>query len=310
MRLKAGGAITPVSVQKIRKLQLGVVVPPSGSPPKYGSCPEGGRDATLPGMSKRHKEAVRKQFAKTVEAFSKYAVRDTPEVVAEKLVFVKPQPTDLALDVACGPGTFVLALAPRVRFARGIDLTQEMLRQARTFQLDRQISNACFDCGDAEQLPYAGASFDLVFCQCSLHHIPKPAVVLQEMVRVMKSEGRMVVIDALSPESDAKFELHNRIEKIRDPSHTESLRLTTFLAMFETLGLEIARQSLKRRQRSFNQWMLRAGLESKHKRYQEARRLLEESIQGDKAGYSPHIEGDDILIVHNEVNFLLARGKK
>jgi ubiquinone/menaquinone biosynthesis C-methylase UbiE len=258
-------------------------------------------------MSKRHKEAVRKQFAKTVDAFSKYAVRDTPEVVADKLAFVKPQSTDLALDVACGPGTFVLALAPRVRFARGIDLTEEMLRQARAFQLERQITNACFDCGDAEQLPYADGSFDLVFCQCSFHHMPKPGLVLKEMVRVTKPEGRIVVIDALSPEGEAKFELHNQIERLRDPSHAESLRLTTFLEMFESLGLEISRQSLKRRQRSFNQWMLRAGLETKHKRYQEARKLLEESVEGDRAGFSLQAQGGEFLITHNEGMFILTR---
>jgi len=258
-------------------------------------------------MSKKHREAVRKQFAKTVEAFAKCAVRDAPEVVAEKVEFAKPQPPDLALDVACGPGAFVLALAPRVRFARSIDLTQEMLRQARAFQLERQIANVCFDCGEAEQLPYADAAFDLVTCQCSLHHMPKPQLALREMVRVMKPEGRLVIIDALAPESDAKFTLHNRIEGLPDPSHVESLRLTTFLGMFEEHGLEIVRQTMKRRQRSFNHWMLRAGLEPRHKRYQETRKLLEASIPGDRAGFSAQPQDDDILIVHNEGMFLLAR---
>jgi len=260
-------------------------------------------------MSKKHREAVRKQFAKTVEAFSKYAVRDTPEVLAEKVEFAKPQPTDFALDVACGSGAFVLALATRVRFARGIDLTEEMLRQARAFQLERQIANVCFDCGEAEQLPYPDATFDLVTCQCSLHHMPKPQLALKEMVRVMKPEGRLVVIDALAPESDAKFELHNRIETARDHSHVESLRLTTFLAMFETHGLEILRQTMKRRPRSFNHWMLRAGLEPRHKRYQETRKLLEESLPGDRAGFSAQPQGDDILIVHNEGLFLLSKSE-
>src|SRR5437588_504851 len=166
-------------------------------------------------MSQRHKTAVQTQFTKTADAFSTYAVRDTPEVLAEKVDFIKPQPADLALDVACGPGTLVLALAPRVGFARGIDLT----------------------------------------------------------------------------------------EIIRDPSHTLSLRLTTFVEMFEKCGLEIARQALKRRQRSFNQWMLRAGLEPSHKRYQEVRKVLEESIRGDRAGFSPEPQGDDILITHNEGMF-------
>ncbi len=261
-------------------------------------------------VSKSHKAVVQKQFTKTADAFTQWAVRDSKEVLAEKVEFVKPQPTDLALDVACGPGGFVLALAPRVSLARGIDLTEELLRRAHYAQVELNILNAAFDRGDAEQLPYPNTVFDLVICQCSLHHMPKPALVLKEMVRVMKPEGRMAIIDTLSPESDSKFELHNRIESTRDPSHTFALRLTTFLEIFEELGLEITRQSLKRRQRSFNQWMLRAGLEPGHKRYKETRKLLEESIPGDRAGYSAQIQGDDISIVQHEAMFLLVTSRR
>jgi len=258
-------------------------------------------------MSKRQKEAVQKQFAKTAEAFSKFAVRDAPEVLAEKVEFLRPQPTEEVLDVACGPGALVLAMAPRVRWARGVDLTLSLLRHARQFQLEQGISNACFEQGDAEQLPYPDAAFDLVTCQCSFHHMPKPEHALEEMLRVSKPEGRLAVIDSLAPESDAKFELHNRIESLRDPSHALSLRLTAFLELFETYGLEIVRQALKRRERSFNQWMLRAGLEPYHKRYQETRTLLEDSIAGDRAGFSAQLEANDIRIVHNEGMFLLTR---
>ncbi|MBI4165097.1 MAG: class I SAM-dependent methyltransferase [Acidobacteria bacterium] len=261
-------------------------------------------------MTKKHREAIQKQFTRTAEAFSKFAVRDTPEVLTEKVEFAKPQPTDLALDVACGPGAYALALAPRVKFARGIDITEEMIRRARAFQAEKQIANAAFDCGEAEALPYSDATFDLVTCQMSFHHMPKPELALGEMVRVTKPEGRIVLIDTLGPESDSKFELHNAIESTRDPSHSSALRLTTFLKMFDDCGLEILRQSLKRRQRSFNHWMLRAGLELHHKRYQETRKLLEDSIPGDKAGYSPQVQDDDIIIVHNEGMFLLGKAAK
>jgi len=258
-------------------------------------------------MSKKHKEAVQRQFTKTMEAFSKTLVRDTLEIMAEKVEFAKPKPGELTLDVACGPGELVLGLAARVGFARGVDLTQAMLHQAREFQRERNIVNAAFDRGEAEQLPYPDHSFDLVTCQCSMHHMPKPELALREMVRVMKPEGRMMVIDCVAPESDPKFELHNRIESLRDPSHACTLRLTTFLSLFDALGLEILRQSLKRRERSFNTWMLRAGLEPSHKHRIEARKLLEESIPGDRAGFSAKAEGDDIHITHNEGMFLLTR---
>jgi ubiquinone/menaquinone biosynthesis C-methylase UbiE len=258
-------------------------------------------------MSKKHNQAIQRQFAKTVDAFSKYAVRDAPEVLAEKVTFARPQPADLSLDVACGPGELVLALAPHVRFARGIDLTEEMLGQARRFQAERHIANAAFDRGEAERLPYPDAVFDLVTCQCSMHHLLKPEAALAEMSRVMKSQARLVIIDSVAPETEEKFELHNRIEKLRDASHTVTLRLTTLLSIFEKCNLEVARQTVKRRTRSFDSWMLRAGIKPGQKRYREVRRLMEESALGDRGGFSPQAQGDDIAIVHNEALFLLAR---
>src|SRR5271157_2026798 len=227
-------------------------------------------------MSKKHNETVQKQFTKTADAFSKFAVRDSLEVLAEKVEFAKPQAQELVLDVACGPGAFVLAVAPRVRFALGIDLTPEMLRQARQVQAEKQIANVAFARGDADSLPFPDASFDLVSCQHAFHHITKPEPVLQEMIRVTKPEGRLLILDPLAPESDAKFELYNHIERLRDPSHASSLRLTSFLSMFEEHGLEVFRQSLRRRPRSFNQWMQRAGAVPGKKRYAETRQLMEE----------------------------------
>jgi ubiquinone/menaquinone biosynthesis C-methylase UbiE len=258
-------------------------------------------------MSKKHKETVQKQFTKTADAFAKFAVRDSAEVLAEKVEFAKPQPQELVLDVACGPGAFVLAIAPRVSFVMGIDLTPEMLRQARQFQAEKQIANAAFARADADHLPFPDASFDLVSCQHAFHHITKPETVLLEMIRVTKPQGRLLVLDPLAPESDAKFELFNHIERLRDPSHTSSLRLTTFLSMFEAHGLEVFRQSLRRRQRSFVQWMLRAGLAPGQKRYLETRKQMEASMPGDKAGFSARADGDDIQIIHNEGMFLARR---
>jgi ubiquinone/menaquinone biosynthesis C-methylase UbiE len=258
-------------------------------------------------MSKKHKEAVQKQFTKTAEAFTKFAIRDTPEVLQEKLDFAKPQPTDAVLDVACGPGAFALAVAPRANVVRGVDLTPEMLRRARAYQAERQIANAAFVLGDAEHLPFPAGVFDLVSCQCSFHHMPKPQVVLREMVRVAKPAGRLVIIDPLAPESESKFDVYNRIEQLRDPSHTLTLRLTDFLRLFDEVGLEILRQALRRRSRSFDSWMLRGGHARGTKRYLETREILESSIAGDKAGFGAQLQGDDIEIVHNEGMFLVAR---
>ena len=258
-------------------------------------------------MSKKHNTIVQKQFSETADAFSEFAVRDTDDVLADRVEFAKPQPGELALDVACGPGALVLALAPRLGFARGIDLTHQMLLRAVALKAERGIANACFDEGEGEQLPYPNATFDLVTCQFALHHVVKPQAVVREMARVTKPEGRLLIADTLGPESDEKWELHNRIEILRDPSHVAALRLTTFLSLFEDLELLPVRQTTKPRPRRFDLWMLRAGLEPSHSRYREVRKLIEDAIPGDRAGFAALPDGDNLIITHYEGMFLLRR---
>lgn len=258
-------------------------------------------------MSQKHKAAIQQQFTLTVDVFSKQAPKDTPEVLEEKAAFAGPQPADLALDIACGPGTLALALAPRVRFAVGIDLTHAMLKQAREFQGQYEITCAAFTESEAERLPFPDGTFSLVTCQAAFHHMLKPEFVLKEMVRVTRPEGRLVIIDSVGPEGEEKWRLYNQIEKIRDPSHTASMRLTTFLKMFDDLRLEPVRQSIKRRERSFNRWMHRAGVAASDARYIQTRRLLEEAASDDRAGHSARAQGDDLVIVHHEAMFLLKR---
>ncbi len=255
-------------------------------------------------MSQKHTTAIQKQFTNTLDAYSKFAVKDTPDVVAEKVMFASPQASDFALDVACGPGT--LTLAALVRFTMGIDVTRAMLLRAREFQSERQIRPVAFAQGEAERLPFADQTFDLVTCQSAFHHMLRPELTLKEMARVARPEGRLMVIDTLAPEDEEKYQLYNQIERARDPSHTHSLRLTSFLELFDGLHLRTTRQSIKRRERSFNEWMLRAGVASDHRRYREARELLDPATSGDRTGHSPSARGNDLMIVHHEAIFLLT----
>lgn len=259
-------------------------------------------------MSNAHHQAVQEQFTRTAEAFAKFATRDTPEMLAERVEFAGLRPDDTVLDVACGPGAFVLAAAARVVFARGVDLTAEMLRQARGFQAECGITNAAFDLGEAEKLPYADASFDLVSCQFAFHHMPRPEAALAEMKRVTKPEGRIFLVDSVGPEDKAASDLHNHIERLRDPSHALTLNLAGFLRLFSSQKLAVEKQRVLNRPRSFNQWMLRAGHDRSDATYQKVRRLMEDSIPGDRAGFSAALDGDDIRIVHQEGLFVLRKG--
>ncbi len=62
-------------------------------------------------MGEKHKQAGERQFARAVEHCGGYLARDGRELIAEKVEFVEPRSGEVALEVACGSGTFAPALA-------------------------------------------------------------------------------------------------------------------------------------------------------------------------------------------------------
>lgn len=88
--------------------------------------------------------------------------------------------SDKILDVGCGTG-FVSQLYPNFDIV-GIDTSIEMLRR-NPYTTVRAA---------AEALPFPDNHFDWVICRSLLHHLERPAVGLQEMVRVLKPKGQWV----------------------------------------------------------------------------------------------------------------------
>lgn len=142
---------------------------------------------------------------------------------------------DHLLDVACGPGSLTLELAPHVARATGLDITAAMLEQARAAQARKGIANVDWVEGDAARLPLPDGAFSLVTCSAAFHHFEQPIAVLGEMARVCRSGGRIVVSD-VTPDAD-KAAAYDRMEKMRDPSHGHAHPLDELAAMGDRLGL-------------------------------------------------------------------------
>jgi SAM-dependent methyltransferase len=138
---------------------------------------------------------------------------------------------DQVLDVACGPGLVACAFAPHARQVTGIDITPAMIKQARALQGEKQLENLTWQVGDVMPLPFPEASFSVVLTRYSFHHFLHPAAVLAEMVRVCLPGGRVMVADVVLPPE--KADAYNRMERLRDPSHTRAL---TYTEMAEIVG--------------------------------------------------------------------------
>jgi ubiquinone/menaquinone biosynthesis C-methylase UbiE len=98
------------------------------------------------------------------------------------------------LDAGCGTGFLSLELASRGHRVTGIDFAPAMLAEARR-KAAEQSAAVRFEQGDAEQLPFAPGSFDLVVSRHLLWTLPHPERAIDEWIRVLRPGGRLAVID-------------------------------------------------------------------------------------------------------------------
>lgn len=101
-------------------------------------------------------------------------------------------PGTRVLDVACGTGNTAIPLARRGCTVTGVDIATNLLAQARERAAAEKLS-ATFDEGDAEQLPYADASFDAVVTMFGAMFAPRPELVASELARVLKPGGLLAM---------------------------------------------------------------------------------------------------------------------
>lgn len=110
------------------------------------------------------------------------------------------------LDAGCGTGFLSLELAARGHRVTGIDFAPEMLSEARRKAAERGAAIR-FGEADAERLPFAAGSFDLVISRHVLWTLPHPEAAIDEWIRVLRPGGRLAAIDG---QFDPNFVLRQR----------------------------------------------------------------------------------------------------
>jgi ubiquinone/menaquinone biosynthesis C-methylase UbiE len=241
----------------------------------------------------RQRELVRDRFTRTAEVFGNFVMQDRVAEADRLAGFVEAGPNDRAVDLACGPGTLAVRFARRVRWICGLDLTPAILARARNTAKSEGLANLVFSFGDAQSVPFADESLDLAVTSYSLHHISNPGRVIREMARVVKPSGRVGVLDIRVPESPEAAEISNQIERFRDPSHTRSLSQSEFEKLFAAAGLRVTTVEVEEHPRSFDHWLSVAGWHRGDKAYEQTRRLMEQTIAGDLAGFHPRFAAVD-----------------
>jgi ubiquinone/menaquinone biosynthesis C-methylase UbiE len=119
----------------------------------------------------------------------KEAYRQTIDTILEDLM-----PGSRVLEIGCGTGIIAAGVASHAGEVIGVDLSPEMIRQAQKKTGEGDLPNLCFEVGDAYDLPFETASFDLVLLTNLLHVVKEPDTVLSEAKRLLKPDGILMTV--------------------------------------------------------------------------------------------------------------------
>ena len=135
-------------------------------------------------------EALKQRQRVIWASFSPMAIFTTP-VAGQLVKFAGVAAGETVLDVGTGTGVVAMTAACAGAHVTALDLTPELLVHARENARIARQEQIVWTEGDAEQMPYADASFDLVLSQFGHMFAPRPELAIAEMRRVLKPGGRI-----------------------------------------------------------------------------------------------------------------------
>jgi SAM-dependent methyltransferase len=123
-------------------------------------------------------------------SFAPVAAFTTP-TAAHLIRFAGIRPGEAVLDVGTGTGVAAITAARAGAQVKALDMASSLLEHARENARIARLDGIEWKEGDAEQLPYPDASFDVVLSQFGHMFAPRPEVAVAEMRRVLKTGGRV-----------------------------------------------------------------------------------------------------------------------
>jgi ubiquinone/menaquinone biosynthesis C-methylase UbiE len=154
------------------------------------------------------------KFEKNAEELERLKLQATVAIDVERDVWktVGLKPGMNVLDAACGPGFTACELAKFIGSTgavTGVDINEELIFTAYQAKASEKVQNVSFSLGNIYALELPENAFDFVYARFIFQHLEKPQLALKNILRVLKPDGILCVLDiddnwtSFAPESDA-----------------------------------------------------------------------------------------------------------
>ena len=162
----------------------------------------------------------------------------TVRTIRETLSRTELEGSSIVLDIGCGTGALLDEVQQRKYgiLTYGCDLSLEMLRQTSQ-KVNGNLLHVSL--ADAAALPYPSDRFDTVFSTSVFHFIRNPQKAIQEMYRVLKPNGQLILTDWCRRYRSIR--MLDFLLKYIDPVHYRCYNLDECIKMFNETGFSINR---------------------------------------------------------------------
>ena len=194
------------------------------------------------------------EFSHQAESFNRSQAANAPETLAALVELADPGPASAGWRPRAGRAWW----RARWRRARAPCTASTSRRRWWSWRGARpRAENATFSVGDATALADPDGAYDGAIARFTLHHVPVPARLVEELARVVRPGGAVVLADHLLDEDPAAAAWSAEIERLRDPSHWASLPLERLRALGAGAGLELEREEVSPLALDLGDWLER-----------------------------------------------------
>ena len=151
-------------------------------------------------VKQKRADLARAYFSENAARWGEIRALHVPEAQLEKefIKLVGKKVVNDFLDIGTGTGRILELMASQVERGMGIDVSSEMLTVARANLEKANLRNVHVRQGDMYNMPVDDESVDLAALHLVLHYSDDPAQVIEEAARVLRPNGRLVIVDFLT----------------------------------------------------------------------------------------------------------------